>query len=138
MTGWISIILFLGMTVILPFILLFLQSKRPKLGQLDYIEYKRNKCESPIEHRLFNALTYQGFNVRTQERCGSYWIDLTLPAYRIAIECDGKAYHSTLEQKKHDSRKNNYLRRNGWDVLRFTGSDINGNMSKVVRRIEKK
>ncbi|MGM7724390.1 endonuclease domain-containing protein [Metabacillus sp. Hm71] len=138
MNGYISIAGFVFITVILPLILLYLQSKRPKPGQFDFILYQRNKCESPIERRLFNALTFRGFNVRTQERCGPYRIDLALPTYKIAIECDGKAYHSSSEQKKHDNRKNNYLRRNGWSVLRFTGSDINGNITKVIRRIERK
>ncbi|HZH58645.1 MAG TPA: DUF559 domain-containing protein [Metabacillus sp.] len=138
MGGWIEIIVFVFLTIVLPFIFLYLQSKRPKPRQIDYINFQRNKCQSPIERRLFNALTYRGFNVRTQERCGPYWIDLALPTYRIAIECDGKAYHSMPEQKKHDKKKDKYLRRNGWSVLRFTGSDINGNMPKVLRRIEKK
>lgn len=136
MIGWIPTVTFIGMTVIIPTILLSLHSK--STTELNIIEFELNKCESPIERRLFKALTYRGFNVKTQEKCGPYRIDLVLPLYRIAIECDGKAYHSSPEQKKRDKRKTNYLRRHGWSVLRFTGSDINGNMSKVIRRIEGK
>lgn len=138
MINWISIGIFMGFTIILPLVLLYLHSKRPKSEQLDFIEYQRTKCESPIERRLFNALSSHCFYVRTQERCGTYWIDLVLPTYKIAIDCDGKAYHSTPEQKKHDRRKDRFLRKNGWSVLRFTGSDINGNMKKVLRRIMRK
>ncbi|MGM7722823.1 endonuclease domain-containing protein [Metabacillus sp. Hm71] len=138
MSEWILIVIFVFISVILPFVLFYLQSMPPKPGQLDFIVYQRNKCESPIERRLFNALTFRGYSVRTQVRCGLYWIDLTLPTYRIAIECDGKSYHSSPEQKKRDNKKNNYLRRNGWSVLRFSGSDINGDMTKVIRRVERK
>lgn len=60
-----------------------------------------------------------------------------LPLYRIAIECDGKEYHSNPEQRRHDQRKNRYLRKNGWRVLRFSGRSINRNMNKVIARIEK-
>ncbi|KKI92546.1 hypothetical protein WQ54_09170 [Bacillus sp. SA1-12] len=132
------VVIFVFMSVILPFILFYLQSMPPKPGQLAFIVYQRNKCESPIERRLFNALTFRGYSVRTRVRCGPYWIDLTLPAYRIAIECEGIAYHSLPKQEKHNNTKNNYLRRNGWSVLRFTGSDINGDMSNVIRRVEGK
>lgn len=93
--------------------------------------------ESPIEWRLYNALVRRGEIVEPQVYCGKYRIDLVLRSYRIAIECDGKAYHSSPEQKAHDRRKNIYLRKNGWNVLRFSGSLINGSMNKVLERIEK-
>lgn len=76
--------------------------------------------------------------METQVRCGPYRIDLTLPGYQIAIECDGKAYHSSPNQKAHDKKKNAYLRRNGWNVLRFSGRQINGNLSHVLNRIDSK
>lgn len=92
-------------------------------------------CESYIERRLYNALVFNGYTVHTQVPCGGYRIDLTLPAYRVAIECDGKAYHSTPQQKAHDRRKNAYLRRHGWKVLRFSGKAINGDLNRVMKRI---
>jgi very-short-patch-repair endonuclease len=95
------------------------------------------KPDSPIEWRLYSALMVRGERVEPQVSCGRYRIDLVLRAYRIAIECDGKAYHSTPEQKAHDRRKNTYLRKNGWKVLRFSGSAINGRMGKVLEKIEK-
>jgi very-short-patch-repair endonuclease len=99
------------------------------------IDYEKIKCESPIERKLYNALKFNGYYVRSQVPCGKYTIDLTLPMYSIAIECDGKAYHSTPEQKAHDRRKDAYLRRKGWKVLRFSGSMINGNMGRVLKKI---
>lgn len=65
-----------------------------------------------------------------------YRLDLALPEYRIAIECDGKAHHSSPKQKAHDRKRDKYLRSKGWTTLRFSGKDINGNMSKVINRIE--
>lgn len=101
--------------------------------QLD-IEYL--KTESPIERKLYKALILNGYIVRTQVHCGKYRIDLALPVEWIAIECDGKDFHSTPEQKASDRRKNTYLRKAGWRVLRFTGSDINGNLNGVLKRIK--
>lgn len=100
-------------------------------------DYERYKLESYIERRLYDVLVARGEIVKAQVLCGKYRIDLTLPAYKIAIECDGKAFHSTPKQKAHDQRKNRYLRKHGWKVLRFTGKAINGNIKAVITRIEK-
>ncbi|WP_205651888.1 endonuclease domain-containing protein [Bacillus infantis] len=94
------------------------------------------KLESPIERRLYDALKSRGEFVRTQVPCGKYRIDIALPGHQIAIECDGKAYHSSKEQKAHDRRKNAYLKANGWKVLRFTGSRISRDLKGIVARIE--
>lgn len=101
------------------------------------VDYEREGCESPIERRLYDALQLRGYYVRTQVPCGKYRIDLALPAYKIAIECDGRAYHSTPEQRAHDRRKNAYLRKHGWRVLRFSGRMIYRDLPKVIARIEK-
>jgi very-short-patch-repair endonuclease len=107
----------------------------PQYSEHIPIDRELIKCISPIERRLYNALKFNGYYVRTQVPCGKYRIDLALPTYLIAIECDGKAYHSTPEQKEHDRRKNAYLKQKGWKVLRFSGSMINGNLGRVLKKI---
>jgi very-short-patch-repair endonuclease len=101
------------------------------------VDQERQKCESPIELRLYDALSINGYYVKTQVPCGKYRIDLALPTYKIAIECDGHQYHSTPEQKAHDRRKNAYLRQQGWKVLRFSGRAIHWNLPKVLAKIQK-
>ncbi|HET7579786.1 MAG TPA: DUF559 domain-containing protein [Bacillales bacterium] len=101
------------------------------------VDQQRFKCESPVESRLYNALRHNGHVPVTQYRVGPYRIDIAFPAVKLAIECDGKAYHSTPEQKRHDRHRDAYLRRRGWRVYRFSGSKINGNMASVLRRIER-
>jgi very-short-patch-repair endonuclease len=95
-------------------------------------------CESYIEERLYNELKKNGYNPIPQVRCGPYRIDLALYEHRLAIECDGKAYHSTPEQKKHDARKNYYLKKNGWKVCRLSGKTINSNLGYAIKHIEKR
>jgi very-short-patch-repair endonuclease len=108
----------------------------PKPEPVSPILTERNKCESPIERKLYNALVFRGYAVTTQVPCGKYRIDLALMGPRIAIECDGKAYHSSKQQKAHDKRKNAYLRRHGWRVLRFSGRQITRDIGTVLKRIE--
>lgn len=55
---------------------------------------------------------------------------------RIAIEADGKTYHSSPTQKARDQRKNDYLKKNVWTVLRFSGRQINRELPKVLGKIE--
>jgi very-short-patch-repair endonuclease len=118
----VSYVVFFGLILVsIVFFVLDLRRPRP---QTDLIDRERLKCESPIERRLYDTLRIQGYYVKTQVPCGKYRIDLALPTYKIAIECDGKAYHSTPEQKTHDRRKDAYLRKNGWRVLRFSGRMI--------------
>lgn len=81
------------------------------LNNGESIDIQRNKCQSYIEERLYNALVKEGYRPITQLRCGYYWIDIALPEYKLAIECDGKQWHSSPEQKKHDRKKNYYLKK---------------------------
>ncbi|TYS57919.1 DUF559 domain-containing protein [Bacillus infantis] len=130
----IEYIVFFGLLALAVLAFLF----RPKHEQvLSPAAAQRAKCESPIERRLFDALTASGYDVNAQVRRGSYRIDLALISYNIAIECDGKEFHSSPEAKKRDRRKDAYLRKNGWVVLRFSGRQINKELPKVVERIEK-
>lgn len=94
------------------------------------------KCESPIERRLYYGLTEQGLNPISQYPVGKYRIDLSFPAYKIAIECDGKAYHSSPSQKAHDRKKDRYLRSKGWTVLRFSGRKIHRELPSIVTKIK--
>jgi very-short-patch-repair endonuclease len=93
------------------------------------------KCESPIERRLYKGLINNQLYPVPQYPVGRYRIDLAFPYQMIAIECDGKAYHSTPKQKAHDRKKDKFLQSKGWTVLRFTGSRIHRDLSGVVRKI---
>lgn len=52
-----------------------------------------------------------------EDRC---LIDLANPELRIAIEGDGRAYHSEPMDVLHDERRDQFLRSRGWYVMRFT------------------
>jgi very-short-patch-repair endonuclease len=110
---------------------------RPKTEPiLNPIARERYKCESPIERQLYDALVFRGYAVTTQVPCGKYRIDIALTEPSIAIECDGKPWHSTPKAKARDRRKDKYLKENGWRVLRFSGRQINRDMPQVIKRIE--
>ncbi|MEC0275746.1 endonuclease domain-containing protein [Peribacillus frigoritolerans] len=132
-------VVFFGL-VISGLVFLCLDLRRTKGLQVEqhippYFE-ELNKCESPIEKRVLNALWMRDHKVTAQYPMSPYRLDLALPEYRIAIECDGRAYHSSPKQKAHDRKRDKYLRSKGWITLRFSGRTINRNMGTVIQRVE--
>jgi very-short-patch-repair endonuclease len=54
------------------------------------------------------------------ETCG-YQVDLVIKKYRLAIECDGAEFHSSLEQKQRDRKKTAYCHAKGAEVMNLFG-----------------
>ncbi len=96
--------------------------------------------ESPIEERLSLALGTRSIcagMIKTQFDLGPYRIDIAFPNVKMAIECDGRAYHSTPGQIAHDQRRDQYMAGLGWTVLRFTGSRIHRDLSGCLDDVTK-
>ncbi|MDR7247107.1 endonuclease domain-containing protein [Priestia megaterium] len=104
---------------------------------LDFIFHEMNeksKDALPIERRLYNPLVINDYSVRTPVKYGPCRIDFVIG--RLAIECDGKAYHSSPTQKAHDRKKDAYLRKQGYKVMRVSGSSILKRMPEVLKRVK--
>jgi very-short-patch-repair endonuclease len=89
---------------------------------------------TPTELRLGEALEAAGIGFSPQVPCGPYFIDLAIPAHRIAIECDG-GYHFTLDQADKDAKREHQIRCHNWRVIRFTNEQINVNLEGVMESI---
>ncbi|MEV4417618.1 DUF559 domain-containing protein [Catellatospora sp. NPDC049609] len=63
-------------------------------------------------------------------------VDFGFEEIRLAIEVDGRAWHSAADRFQHDRTRQNRLVRAGWTVLRFTWHDLAGNLDGVVREID--
>jgi len=88
---------------------------------------------------MMGALENNGYQPYGQVECRGYRIDIAVyyKRKRIAIECDGKAFHSSHAQRTHDETKNRVLKKEGWTVFRFTGSEINKDVQKCIQMINK-
>jgi hypothetical protein len=53
----------------------------------------------------------------------------------LLIECDGKDYHSTVNQIAHDMRKDAAARDRGYLTMRFTGSQIHRDADGCAQKI---
>ncbi|MFC9397324.1 AAA domain-containing protein [Streptomyces sp. NPDC057027] len=79
--------------------------------------------DSLFEQRVFLALRGRGYRVRPQYPAGRYRIDLVVEGgtRRLAVECDGDAYH-TEENAEADAARQRELERVGWTFVRIRGS----------------
>ncbi len=78
---------------------------------------------SPIEFQTWQALRCFGrMPLYPQYPVGKYWADFANPYFKIAIECDGKAFHTDYEK---DRQRDIDFNKMGWEVYRITGADCN-------------
>jgi very-short-patch-repair endonuclease len=62
-------------------------------------------------------------------------IDVAFPGARLAVEVDGRAFHSTADRFQGDRTRQNGLVAAGWRVLRFTWADLIERPGQVIARI---
>lgn len=64
-------------------------------------------------------------------------IDSALPAYGVAIEMDGYAYHGKpLEGFKRDRAKQRLMAKFGWIMIRVTNDEVNNSLTEVIEDIK--
>ena len=54
---------------------------------------------------------------------------------KLIVEVDGK-HHQTEEGLLHDKARDQFLRRAGYEVVRFTGYEVTQDNASVKKRIE--
>lgn len=63
--------------------------------------------------------------------------DFAIVDKKIIVECDGDYWHNREDIKKRDRSKNAYIRKCGWEILRFWEKDINNNINMCKNKIIK-
>jgi len=105
-------------------------------------EDRRKRCESPFEEAMFDLLVERGYRVDTQVPVGHKRIDLVVEGgedRRLAIECDGEAFHGP-DRWPDDMARQRMLERAGWTVWRCFASrfvrDRDGVMVELVATLD--
>src|SRR4030065_971141 len=78
--------------------------------------------------RHLRSRQLEGYKFRRQEPLGNYVVDFICYEKRIVIEVDG-GQHAT--EKCKDNERDEWLRRQGFKVLRFWNNDVLQNMNGV-------
>ena len=99
-----------------------------------------DKCDSHIEQLMMLALTRvlpKNAKIFQQFRIGKYKADFLVcgSAKNIVIECDGKQYHTRVNQVIHDKNRDEFMRSLGYEIIRFSGSDIFKNHESCALKV---
>jgi very-short-patch-repair endonuclease len=62
-------------------------------------------------------------------------LDFAFVAQRVAIEIDGRAWHTASDRFQNDRSRQNRLVLRGWTVLRFTWADLIERPDEVIRQV---
>jgi len=82
---------------------------------------------SPIEYQMWWSIKmyWETRYFRPEFPIGKYFADFADHIHKIVIECDGKEFHSDLE---NDKIRQSEIERMGWVVLRFDAKQILSNI----------
>lgn len=101
---------------------------------------KLDVMESAFEKDFYNALKLKGIELTPQFKVGKYRIDFVVEnenGKKVAIECDGDAYH-TIEEFEKDLQRQDVLERCGWSFIRVRASEFYFDQEKAVKDVMKK
>jgi shikimate kinase/very-short-patch-repair endonuclease len=92
---------------------------------------------TPAETILWQRLRNKqlaGFKFRRQEPMGPYIADFFCFDARLVVELDGSSHEGRIET---DAKKDSFLTKLGYQVLRFRNQDVYDNLNGVLETIEK-
>ncbi len=112
----------------------FIHSNRP----LKERRRELRKNQTSQEKELWKYLRKDFLKARFQRQhsIGSYIVDFYCARKKMVIEIDG-AQHSELEAKLYDKDRTKYFNDQDIKVLRFWNHEIDADIEKVLRKIEK-
>jgi very-short-patch-repair endonuclease len=99
------------------------------------------KSMTDSEKKLWNCLRYDldmptGAHFRRQFALGDYIVDFICLQYRLVIEVDGPI-HTAEHQARRDAAKDDFLKREGFTILRFTNDEVMLGRSAVLHSVAK-
>jgi leucyl-tRNA synthetase len=101
-------------------------------------EFSKENRQNPTEEEaiFWNEVRNNklGFKIRRQHAIGSFIADFVCLDRRLVIEVDGE-YHDT--NKEYDEVRTEFLKSAGFNVIRFTNKQIQGDLSNVLRELKK-
>ena len=82
------------------------------------------------------GLTGWEANARVSLPGGFVIVDVAFRRWRLAIEVDGRAFHTDRRSFQRDRTRQNRLMNAGWTVLRYTWEDVTQRPERVIAEIE--
>jgi very-short-patch-repair endonuclease len=106
---------------------------RHKNKPQDYVRASALRHKSSnVEHLLWRSLRQMPLKFRRQHPIHPYIADFVCLKLRLVVEVDGFSHDATQD---YDRRRDIYMRRLGYTVLRFNNNDVMKNLEGVVETI---
>jgi very-short-patch-repair endonuclease len=105
-------------------------------------KWLENQCTNRIERRVYRYLRKRKIIPIPQYRVKSEksWYKLDFKIGRVDLEIDGP-FHETTDGRMRDHKRDAYLKRYGWHVIRIPYRELHknfeGTMKQVVRHLKK-
>jgi very-short-patch-repair endonuclease len=95
------------------------------------------KTMTPAEKILWKKLRSNqlGFKCKKQVPIGPWIVDFAFLSLKIVIEVDG-SIHSTFDQQQRDKAKNQYLKKQGFFVIRVLNSMVSNELDIILQTIK--
>lgn len=93
--------------------------------------------ESPAERSFWLAWVAVApeHNLACQVRIGKYRADFAIPEKKVAIEIDGLQHHSGQAKFVADQKRQRFIQKQGWTVLRFAAKEALNDPTRCVRDV---
>ena len=75
-----------------------------------------------------------GLKFRREHPIGPFIVDFACVAKKLVVEIDGGYHDQTVET---DLSRQEFIKREGWNVIRFTDKDVEGDAEAAARAIAK-
>ena len=98
---------------------------------------------SPLEDKMYaemkkrKIVSERQFYVKVAKQFYCLDFGIFCKKGNIDLECDGEKYHTLPDALAKDRERNNELTSYGWQVLRFSGKEINQGMDNCFVKIER-
>ncbi|MBO5316745.1 MAG: endonuclease domain-containing protein [Clostridia bacterium] len=96
----------------------------------------RKNMTKEEKHLWYDFLRKLDITVNRQKVIGNYIVDFCISSAKLVIELDG-SQHYDPDSKEYDKQRDDFLRSQGYTVLRFLNRDVNCNFDGVCLQIKK-
>lgn len=99
----------------------------------------QRKTKNPWEAKLWKLLRakgVRGFKFKRQVPVGSYIVDFCCRKPKLVIEIDG-GQHNDPKNIKSDKARSDYLKNEGYKILRFWNNEVQENIDGIFQTILK-
>ena len=110
------------------------------MSRLTPIARRLRKNATDAERILWGKLRNKqltGVKFRRQQPIAGYIVDFVTFERKVVVELDG-GHHKAQGQKEKDEARNLWLRRQGYEVIRFWDNEVFENLEGVLETIREK